>query len=248
VSADAWGAAAAVALAAALLVAPGPVGASRRVAGAIRRATAPVPHEGPVPPSRVLPPLLGLTVAGSVAVLGGGPGAAVLGIGLGVGVALGWPRLAARRAVPRPDPLGEAGAWDQMAACLRAGLPLERAVRAVVPALPAAAGEALGRVADLLVLGADPATAWAPALDQPSTARLARAARRSARSGSAVAAVAEAHAVDVRAEAAEAVAARAERAGVLVTGPLGLCFLPAFLALGIVPVVVGLAGPLLEQR
>ena len=29
---------------------------------------------------------------------------------------------------------------------------------------------------------------------------------------------------------------------------LGLCFLPAFLALGIVPVVVGLAGPLLEQR
>jgi pilus assembly protein TadC len=135
-----------------------------------------------------------------------------------------------------------------MAACLRSGLPLERAVRAVVPVLPAAAGDALGRVADLLVLGADPATAWAPALDQPSTARLARAARRSARSGSAVAAVAEAHAVDVRAEAAEAVAARAERAGVLVTGPLGLCFLPAFLALGIVPVVVGLAGPLLEQR
>ena len=46
----------------------------------------------------------------------------------------------------------------------------------------------------------------------------------------------------------DAVEARAERAGVLVTGPLGLCFLPAFLALGIVPVVVGLAGPLLEQR
>jgi pilus assembly protein TadC len=201
-----------------------------------------------VVPTRLLPPLLGLAVAGSVAVLSGGPGGAVLGIGLGVGVALGWPRLAARRAVPRPDPLSEAGAWDQMAACLRAGLPLERSVRAVVPVLPAAAGDALGRVADLLVLGADPATAWAPALDQPSTARLARAARRSARSGSAVAAVAEAHAVDVRAEAADAMAARAERAGVLVTGPLGLCFLPAFLALGIVPVVVGLAGPLLEQR
>lgn len=247
-SAAAWGAAAAVALAGALLVAPGPVGASRRVAGSIRAGATPVPDEGPVAPSRVLAPLLGLAVAGSVAVLGGGPGGAVLGIGLGVGVALAWPRLAARRAVPRPDPLAEAGAWDQMAACLRAGLPLERAVRAVVPALPAAAGDALGRVADLLVLGADPATAWAPALDQPSTARLARAARRSARSGSAVAAVAEAHAVDVRAEAAEAVAARAERAGVLVTGPLGLCFLPAFLALGIVPVVVGLAGPLLEQR
>jgi pilus assembly protein TadC len=114
--------------------------------------------------------------------------------------------------------------------------------------LPAEAGEALGRVADLLALGADPATAWTPALDQPDTARLARAARRSARSGAAIAEVVEAVAADVRAEAADAVEARAERAGVLVTGPLGLCFLPAFLALGIVPVVVGLAGPLLEQR
>jgi Flp pilus assembly protein TadB len=248
VSGTTWGATAAVALAAALLVAPGPVGAPRRVARAVRPGAGAPPIEGPVVPSRLLPPLLGLAVAGSVAVLAGGPGGAVLAIGLGVGVALGWPRLAARRASPRPDPLSEAAAWDQMAACLRAGLPLERAVRAVVPVLPAGAGDALGRVADLLVLGADPATAWAPALDQPSTAGLARAARRSARSGAAVAAVAEAHAADVRAEAADAMGARAERAGVLVTGPLGLCFLPAFLALGIVPVVVGLAGPLLEQR
>jgi pilus assembly protein TadC len=37
-------------------------------------------------------------------------------------------------------------------------------------------------------------------------------------------------------------AAAAERAGVLIAGPLGLCFLPAFVCLGIVPVVVGLAG------
>ncbi len=37
----------------------------------------------------------------------------------------------------------------------------------------------------------------------------------------------------------------AERAGVLIAGPLGLCFLPAFLCLGIVPVVLGLAGRLL---
>lgn len=28
----------------------------------------------------------------------------------------------------------------------------------------------------------------------------------------------------------------------LVSGPLGLCFLPAFVCLGIVPVVIGLAG------
>ena len=46
-------------------------------------------------------------------------------------------------------------------------------------------------------------------------------------------------------DTASSVEARAERAGVLVTGPLGLCFLPAFICLGIVPVVVGLASSVL---
>ncbi|MEJ2869547.1 type II secretion system F family protein [Actinomycetospora sp. OC33-EN08] len=166
---------------------------------------------------------------------------------------LGRPDAAAAPARPagspreRRDPWREAGAWDELAACLRSGLSLDVAVRAVAESAPAATARALVRVADLIALGADPADAWAPALDEPSTARLARAARRSARSGAAVAEVAATVAADVRAEAAEAVAARAERAGVLVAGPLGLCFLPAFLALGIAPVVIGLASPLLER-
>lgn len=153
----------------------------------------------------------------------------------------------ARRRAERPDPWREAGAWDELAACLRAGLSLDHAVRAIAVSLPDAMAGPLTRVADLVALGADPLDAWAPALDDPATARLARAARRSARSGAAVADVAVTVAADVRAEAAEDVAARAERAGVLVAGPLGLCFLPAFLALGIAPVVIGLAGPLLER-
>jgi pilus assembly protein TadC len=152
-----------------------------------------------------------------------------------------------RRRRERRDPWQEAGAWDELASCLRAGLSLDRAVRAVAVSLPGPMAAALTEVADLLALGADPAAAWAPALDEPATARLARAARRSARSGAAVADVATTVAADVRAEAAEAVSARAERAGVLVAGPLGLCFLPAFLALGIAPVVIGLAAPLLER-
>jgi hypothetical protein len=44
-----------------------------------------------------------------------------------------------------------------------------------------------------------------------------------------------------RAAGAEA----ARRVGVLVVAPLGLAFLPAFVLLGIVPVVIGLAAPLL---
>ncbi|MHC1563475.1 type II secretion system F family protein [Actinomycetospora sp. C-140] len=226
-------------LAAALVTAPGPVSAHHRA----------VPRPPARPPVREgLVPGVALAVAGAAAVVAGAGAMAGLLVVAALAVALGLPRWRARRARPAPDPLALAGAWDQLGACLRSGLSLDRAARAVVPVLPDAAGGALVRVADLVALGADPATAWEPALAEPTTARLARAARRSARSGAAVADVVEAVAVDLRAEAADAVEARAERAGVLVTGPLGLCFLPAFLALGIVPVVVGLAGPLLEQR
>jgi hypothetical protein len=42
-------------------------------------------------------------------------------------------------------------------------------------------------------------------------------------------------------------AAAAQRASVLIAGPLGLCYLPAFLCLGIVPVVAGLAGDVLQS-
>ena len=54
------------------------------------------------------------------------------------------------------------------------------------------------------------------------------------------------HAAERARAASDAAAlARAERAGVMVAGPLGLCFLPAFVCLGVVPVVLGLAGDIL---
>jgi hypothetical protein len=48
-----------------------------------------------------------------------------------------------------------------------------------------------------------------------------------------------------RHDAADEASASAERASVLIAGPLGLCYLPAFVCLGIVPVVAGLAGDVL---
>jgi hypothetical protein len=59
--------------------------------------------------------------------------------------------------------------------------------------------------------------------------------------------VAAAEGARVRAELVDTAQARAQRAGVLVAGPLGLCFLPAFLVLGIAPVVIGLAGEALAR-
>ena len=162
----------------------------------------------------------------------------------------GWPKawldhLPGRRAAP--DSFALAGCWGLLAACLRGGLPVALSVRLVAPGLPEPAREAMRRTAELLALGADPEQAWQSALACPSTAELARGARRTARSGAALAGVAEALAVELRGEANDRAEARAERAAVAVTGPLGLCFLPAFLCLGVIPVVVGLATRLMSS-
>jgi Flp pilus assembly protein TadB len=177
------------------------------------------------------------------------PGAAALSLALGV-PALAIPAAAAawwfaRRASQPPQPKADsfrlAITWELLAAALRAGLPVSHAIQAVATDLPGAPGKALRTTADLLALGADPGQAWDAAKECPSTAPLARAARRSARSGTALAAAAAALADEVRASTEAAAEARAQRAAVLVSGPLGLCFLPAFICLGVVPVVASLA-------
>ncbi|WP_069166523.1 type II secretion system F family protein [Nocardia altamirensis] len=150
------------------------------------------------------------------------------------------------------DPLASASVFDLLAACLRAGLPMASAARAVAPSAPELLAAALRRAADLLALGADAATAWERAAEgsvgqsgAEDIESLARMARRSARSGASLAIAVGELAEQRRAAVEDAAAARAERAGVLIGGPLGLCFLPAFVCLGIVPVVIGLAGRVL---
>lgn len=119
------------------------------------------------------------------------------------------------------------------------------AAAAVAVSAPGPLAQSLQRAADLLQLGADPAVAWESAAAQPETETLARMARRSARSGSSLSGSMTELAVEQRTQAEDHAAASAERAGVLISGPLGLCFLPAFICLGIVPVVVGLASRVL---
>lgn len=166
-------------------------------------------------------------------------------IGVAVAAVTWWfLRRRMRPRAPATDPLALAAAWDLLAACLRAGLPIPIAITAMVDDLPAAEATALRSTADLLALGADPVTAWLPALNCPSTAALARAARHTARSGTALADATTALATKVRATADDAAEATAQRAGVLIAAPLGLCFLPAFVCLGIAPVVTGLATQL----
>lgn len=207
------------------------------------------PGQGPAGrPGAVLPAVLGVAVGLLVAVCLGNAVGAGLGVLAGAGSAL-LARRAVRPdlAVARVEPVVLAGVLDLLAASLRCGLPVGAALRAVAGALPGAEGGVLGRVAELLALGAEPATAWRPALAHPSIAGLASAAIRTARSGAAMAAAAEELAGGLRAAAHDRAEAKAQRAGVLITGPLGLCFLPAFFCLGVLPVVIGLAGQLLAR-
>ena len=232
-------------VAVALVVAPGPAGPRSRLRppGVASAASGADPR-----PARWLGPVAGLACGAAAAVLVGGASGLLIGVLIGAGM----PYMVRRvQCGSRPDgddaPLELAGAWDLLAACLRAGLPVPVAVRAVAEHLNGAAGVGLRRTAELLALGADPQQAWQPALDCPATARLARVARRSGRSGTALAESLTRLAAEVRAGAREQSEARAQRAGVLIAGPLGLCFLPAFLAIGVVPVVLGLASSLSQQ-
>lgn len=144
------------------------------------------------------------------------------------------------------DPHAVPATLDLLAACLRAGLPTATAARAVAESAPPGLADALRRGADRLQLGADPADAWRGLGDDEVLEAFSRAARRSAKSGAPLSGIVAELAERGRAEAEDRAAAAIERAGVLVSGPLGLCFLPAFVCLGIVPVVIGLAGKVLS--
>ena len=108
---------------------------------------------------------------------------------------------------------------DLIAAALATGLPVHEAWTEVVDRLPAVglrAGPGLEEVAVALELAAD--TGMAPAA-------LVRSAAEQRR----------------RSDVAQRVAA-ARRLGVLVVLPMGLCLLPAFVVLTVVPVVLALVG------
>ncbi|MBX6769236.1 MAG: type II secretion system F family protein [Actinomadura rubrobrunea] len=136
-------------------------------------------------------------------------------------------------------------AIDLLAACLQGGTPWSDAVEAVARAVAGPVGEELHRVAVQIRLGVDPSTAWLSLADEPALAPLARTVIRAANSGTAVAPTLTRLARDRRRAARVAAIARARAAGIRVLAPLGLCFLPAFVLLGIVPTIAGIASTVL---
>lgn len=178
--------------------------------------------------------------------VGGVPGVIVAGL-VAVAVEVGIQRLRGRSDQDlTAQALAELPlAVDLFAACLRAGSPPELAAGAVGRALGGAIGQRLAAVARSLELGTPPAEAWS-ALEEISVAAPAtRALARCADSGAALAAALTRLASELRAARAARARAAAHRVGVLVVLPLGLCFLPAFVCVGVVPLVVGVLAQVL---
>jgi pilus assembly protein TadC len=164
---------------------------------------------------------------------------------------LGGPAADGPAGGPAPDSgrrRGDEGlplALDLAAAALRCGRDVAGALRLAAGPLDGRVRDRWQRVAALLDLGADPVEAWTALAADPVLAPVAAAACRSATSGARLAGAFAQLAVELRAQQRAAALARAHRAGVVAMAPLGLCFLPAFVCLGIVPTVAGIAAGVL---
>ncbi|WP_327368239.1 type II secretion system F family protein [Streptomyces sp. NBC_01217] len=233
--------------------------AGRRRRRAVRRRGAVLLAIGPDRPRRARP-APGARVKEWIAPLGAGAtGVVLVGglLGFAAGLAGAYGAWRWQRARSSGDPgadVVEAAefvrqlplAADLLAACVSAGAGPREAAEAVGESLGGPVGARLARTAAEIRLGGEPAVAWGRFGEIPGAGALSRCLDRAGSTGApaaeAVARLAEA----MRAERASAAVARAQRAGVLITAPVGLCFLPAFLAVGVAPVVIGLATGLLH--
>ncbi len=173
----------------------------------------------------------------------GGPAGivAALAVAVGAWVAIGRveppgvlrEREAVRRQLPHVVSL--------FGSALRGGAAPGAAVQLVCQALPGPAADRLRSLAARLALGGDPVRVWAELADSDAElAALGRAMSRAHQSGAPVVAAVERLADGLARTARADVEDRARAVGVKAAVPLGLCLLPAFVLIGIVPLVAGL--------
>lgn len=137
-------------------------------------------------------------------------------------------------------------ATDLLAVTLASGAPMPSAVAAIAAVVDDPARTVLARVSADLRMGATVALAWAPVAGEPAWAPVVTALVRASRSGAPSVAVLHAVAEDLRRDRLTRAEVAARAAGVRAVGPLAACFLPAFLLVGVVPVVVSLASDVLR--
>lgn len=128
------------------------------------------------------------------------------------------------------------------ASALRGGGAPGPALGLVAEALPGPPTQAARVVAARLALGTDPGEAWRSLAAEPGLAVWGRAMARAHETGAPVVEVVERLAEELARDARAEVEDLARTVGVRAAVPLGLCLLPAFLLVGIVPLAGGLLG------
>ena len=175
---------------------------------------------------------------------------ATLVVGGEVGVVVGvLAALTAWRVLTRTEPAGDrrrrerlvAGlphVVDLMAASLSVGAApataVDQAARVVDPPMR----EELLMVTSRLGLGVDPVRVWTDVGRHPQLGALGRCLARALDSGAPVGEAMQRLGNDLRRNARADVESHARAVGVKAAAPLGLCLLPAFVLVGIVPLVV----------
>ena len=139
-------------------------------------------------------------------------------------------------------------ALDLLAAALDAGLPLRSATAAVVRACPGPVAEEWAGVLKHIELGVGEVEAWRALSRHPQLGAVASELARSVESGTMLGAALVVHAEEARAVRTAAVEVAARKVGVRSVMPLMLCFIPAFLLLGIVPTLVSAVLAALAPR
>lgn len=201
------------------------------------------PADVSLSPKRRWLPVAAVVVAGlALASFVGG----FLGLVAGVGVAAGLHRWMST--LPQADQTRRYRArtaelpvvTDLLAACLASGASVSQ-VLPVVSEVAVATRTDLRRVSAALQMGASPDEAW-DVLRTTDLHALATVMRRSSETGAPAAFLLSTLANELRADARAAALSDARRLGVRSAGPLGLCFLPAFILIGVVPLVISLVS------
>lgn len=188
---------------------------------------------------RLRVPLAGLAALGGWTFLGGGFGV----VAGGIVAALCWrvlsrvesPAVARRRGrIERDLPI----AIQLLSAALSAGAAPMTALLVVADAVSGPVAEELRRTHHRLLLGVDPVSVWRTV--EGPLQPLGRAMARAHETGASVRAAIEDLADELRAEGRQRTEALARSVEVRAAAPLGVCFLPAFVLLGVVPMTVAI--------
>ncbi|WP_307030807.1 type II secretion system F family protein [Arthrobacter globiformis] len=130
---------------------------------------------------------------------------------------------------------------ELIAAMLHAGAGIGRALELVAAAASPEYGRALRPVVGAMAIGADWGTAWRSSdVCSPEILALRDALGFAALTGAPSSSILYAQAARMRRERFRAAEKRAASLGIKLVVPLGLCSLPAFICLGVVPVLLAL--------